>query len=347
MYLCKGWENCFNCFSSRLGQCANSSVSSAFSFLPDTATNTSNHVVMEHVDSVNSPSDSLSSESEHAPPSFHGFLEAGDPHDSLLQDGGRLHEARSSATVHDIIKLPLYEAMAEPLFVWGPLDEPSCGSIIDICYSEPIHCRIYLFRIPLGKVGESFIRKLTRLFTAYATASALESVALKASFLFPILVLKHPSYKLKSKEIICLLHCRLSLWQEGSFKELLTEGNAIQAHLRSSSKTSKDQVAHTFANLMMAGKVGSAIRILSQKSKGQILSLDSPAYTDQPSRRLVWDILCQKHPSPGPVHSDGILLNDPLPPDHDPHSIIFDQIDGELIRRTGPSGVDAASWKRF
>ena len=49
------------------------------------------------------------------------------------------------------------------------------------------------------------------------------------------------------------------------------------------------------------------------------------------------------------------MLNDPLPPDHDPHFIIFDQIDREVIRRTalrthsaaGPSGVDAASWKRF
>ena len=46
-----------------------------------------------------------------------GLWRLGDPHDSLLRDAGRLREAQSSATVHDVVELPLYEAMAEPLFV--------------------------------------------------------------------------------------------------------------------------------------------------------------------------------------------------------------------------------------
>ena len=114
MYLCKGWKKCFNCFPSCLAQCANSSVSSAFSFFPNTAMNTSNHVVMVHVDSVNLPSDSFSLESEHAPLSSPGH------HDSLLRDAGRLCEAQSSATVHDVIELPFLRGYGRAIVCLGP-----------------------------------------------------------------------------------------------------------------------------------------------------------------------------------------------------------------------------------
>ena len=49
------------------------------------------------------------------------------------------------------------------------------------------------------------------------------------------------------------------------------------------------------------------------------------------------------------------LLHETPPPAHDPHSIVFESIDGDLIRRMalrvqgagGPSGVDAVSWRRY
>ena len=55
-------------------------------------------------------------------------------------------------------------------------------------------------KIPNGKVGEKFLKELSHLFRSYAEGSSLESVALTAAFLFPILVLQKPSPKLKSKE---------------------------------------------------------------------------------------------------------------------------------------------------
>lgn len=128
---------------------------------------------------------------------------------------------------------------------------------------------------------------------------------------------------------------RLSLWLQGAFHDLLREGDAIQFRIPSRSVTSQNsRLAHTIANLMMEGKVSRAIRLLSQESKGGILSLDTPVNRDDPTTDIVCDVLAKKHPPPGPVHPDSILLDHTPPPDHDPHFVVFDSIDGELICRT-------------
>ena len=57
--------------------------------------------------------------------------------------------------------------------------------------------------------------------------------------------------------------------------------------------------------------------------------------------------------NPGVVDPDTVLLKEELPPTHDPHPVVFDCINGDLIRSmalrcqgsAGPSGVDAAEWK--
>ena len=247
--------------------------------------------------------------------------------------------------------------MADPVFVWGSFDGPTCASNITACYEEAVHWKPNLFRLLSGRVGETFVAELSRLFNGYATASALESVALKAAHLLPILVLQKTSKKLKSKAITSHIHRRLTLWQDGCFLDLLREGRNIQHRLPQhyNSVTDRFQLPRTFANLMMEGKVGPAIRLLSNKSKGGVLSLDSPVNTDSSSHNTVRDILVQKHPAPGQITSKAILLAETPASDHDPHFSIFDQIDGDLIRRTalrssgaaGPSGIDAYGWRRL
>ena len=63
--------------------------------------------------------------------------------------------------------------------------------------------------------------------------SSLESVALTAAFLFPILVLQKPSPKLKSKELTAHLNRRMTLWFDGAFPLLMDEGRTIQKGLAS------------------------------------------------------------------------------------------------------------------
>ena len=93
-------------------------------------------------------------------------------------------------------------------------------------------------------------------------AWTIESVVLKAAFCLPILVLQRSSKKLQNKTITSHIDRRLSLWSQGAFLDLLREEEAIQSRLPLMSVTShKDRLARTFANLMMEGKVGRAIRL--------------------------------------------------------------------------------------
>lgn len=66
------------------------------------------------------------------------------------------------------------------------------------------------------------MNKLSRLHLALGSASALESVALKATIVLPILLLQKPSKTFKNKEHI--LKRRLSLWSSGELMELVKKG---------------------------------------------------------------------------------------------------------------------------
>lgn len=159
--------------------------------------------------------------------------------------------------------------MVESLFIWGTLDGQSCATAVADCYSVAVHWKINLFRVPSGKAGESFVKELSRLFRAYALASALESVALKAAFLFPILVLQRSSQKLKQKEVVSHIDRQLQLWQEGAFWELLSEGMSIQARRKTpSSRPGSENLGREFGNFMMVGRVKQAA--IKRKSKGVI-----------------------------------------------------------------------------
>ena len=247
--------------------------------------------------------------------------------------------------------------MADPVFVWGSLDGPTCITCICTCYDEAVHWKPNLFRLPTGRVGrEKFVKELTRLFNDYATASALESIAIKAAHLLPLLVLQRSSGKLKSKVIAAHIDRRLNLWLEGRFLDLLGEGRDIQPRLSTNHHITKDfQLPRSFANLMMEGKVNSAIRLLSNGSKGNFLTLNSLADHDDPSKGTVRDVLAKKHPIPGPISPEAILLNNTPPCDHDPNFSIFDRLDGDLIKRValcssgaaGPSGIDTFGWRRL
>ena len=76
---------------------------------------------------------------------------------------------------------------------------------------------------------------------------------------------------------------------------------------------------------------------------------------NNPSQGNVRDALAHKHPVPGPITPEAVLLSNTPPIDHDPHFSIFDQLNGDLIRRVvlqssgaaGPSGIDAYGWRRL
>ena len=122
---------------------------------------------------------------------------------------------------------PPFEPLDDPSFTWGSCDGESCVLAINECYSTAVHWKPNLFRIPSGNVGEAFIQKLSRLFRAYGSSSALESVALTAALLMPMLLLQHPSKNANCKTLISHLDRRLTLWKDGLFFNLLHEGESL------------------------------------------------------------------------------------------------------------------------
>ena len=272
---------------------------------------------------------------------------------SRSSDGS--HSSQSQSSVPD---LPPFSPLPDESFVWGCLDSSRCSEAIDTCYGEAVHWVRNLFKIPSGNAGKAFVRELCRLFCAYNNDSGLARVALKAAFLFPILVLQKPHQRSKTKEHTECLTRRLLLWKDGLFFDLLRECRTIQKSFRfQSGVKTKENLVNSFSRFMFEGKVKAAIRCLNQLDSvaGQPLSLSSLLSEDNPSLGTVHDALKQKHPEPGCVSPEHVLLPDTPPPNHDPHFVFFDQLDGLLVRRTvltlngaaGPSGLDAACWKRI
>ena len=244
--------------------------------------------------------------------------------------------------------LPSYESAVTPNFLWGDIDGESFAHSIDCCYAEIVHWRRNLFKTPSGKAGKSFVRELSRLFRAFGDASAMESVALKAAMVLPALRLQKPHAKSKAKDHSTHLERRLKLWEKGNINLVMIEGCTIQYQLKKriipNGVNPDDQKAHTFAKLMMEGKVKAVLRMLAQDSNGSVLPLNKD----------IFETLKRKHPARKPTIPSAVITSNSYSQDPS-HFILFDQLDGQMIRKTvlktegtaGPSGLDAVAWKRL
>ena len=247
--------------------------------------------------------------------------------------------------------LPQFNSVASPNFTWGDKDSASFCSALKDVYVEVVHWRKNCFKVPLGNVGKAFVEELSRLFNAFASASALESVALMATTVLPILVLQNPHHRSKVKEHITCLKRRLEAWIEGDLKSLVEEGRTIQHRLSKVNPRRADApLARSFAKLMFKGKTHEALNLLSNNGRGQLLHLNQSVETNNSSELSVKEILVSKHPTGQPAALEA-LLPGTIP---EIHPVIYECIDSQLIRsvalRTygaaGPSGLNAYAWKR-
>ena len=192
------------------------------------------------------------------------------------------------------------------------------------------------------------------MFRAFADSSALESVAMKAVMVMPALLLQKPHPRSKARDHVSHLERRLQLWGNGKLDELLEERQTIQHQLRRNPPRRQEDTARTFAKLMMEGKVRAALRIVTANCGSGSLPLDQIAEPESDASETVRDILVKKHPPKQPP-SVSFLLEPPDSQPPEPHPVMFEAIDGQLIRNTvlrmdgtaGPSGLDAAAWKRL
>ena len=95
-----------------------------------------------------------------------------------------------------------------------------------------------------------------------------------------------------------------------------------------------------------------AIKLIDDDHTGRRLYLDSLINLNNPSES-VRDILLKKHP-PKQTYKAETIVNSKTTV-ADPHPIIFEWIDGQLIRSmvlkmdgaAGPSGLDIAAWRQL
>ena len=188
------------------------------------------------------------------------------------------------------------------------------------------------------------MKELARLFHSFGDGSAM---ALKAAMIMPALLLQKPHPTAKMKESINHLQRRMALWEKGDLDKLLIEGRVIQHQIFKKKRLIKENSAknrpHLFAKMMMAGKVKDAIRFLTHNNSDDFFSISEESLQE----------LKKKHsPREPPIKSALIMPHEPI---QEPHSIIFDQLNGELIQKValrtegsaGPSGLDASAWRRL
>ena len=188
----------------------------------------------------------------------------------------------------------------------------------------------------------------------------MESIALRAAMLMPILLLQKPHARSKTKEHIKCLERRLTLWKSADIDALIREGRIIQSQFRKSTAkrncNEEQRITQQFSKLMMQGKVKAAIRLLDNENNGGTLPLYNiiqSGNAQHTATTTVRDILSDKHPPGQPAHPDTIIP--PLSPIQQPHPTLFDRLDGEMIRSValqsegspGPSELDSHGWRRL
>lgn len=187
---------------------------------------------------------------------------------------------------------PFKPTLGSDQFKWGDVPGQMFKNVMEEAYSHIVHWRRNLFKVPSGSSGKQFVAELARLFNAFTTESAMESIAITAAMTYPVLMLQKPYEKSKVQEHIACLRRRLSLWEAGQVAELLKGGQAIQKPLQRSThaKDTNDDmsVAQRFSKLMTEGKVRAALQLLNRETGSGPLKLNDMI---EGSGRSVRDIL--------------------------------------------------------
>ena len=159
----------------------------------------------------------------------------------------------------------------------------------------------------------------------------MEGIAIKAAMTACSLLLQKPHSGSKSHDHATALERRLKSWEEGDINGLMREGRTIQNHIRTNHgkrMEKADMDSHnvrSFTNLMLQGKVHSAMRFLSDNQGSGVLDLDE----NVDASKTVRDVLVEKHPSGREIKEEALIGNGEEPPTT--HPVLFEQLTGQSI----------------
>ena len=228
--------------------------------------------------------------------------------------------------------------------IWGNHSVEDISQITCAIYEEIVYWKKNLFKLPSGAAGKQYIKEMTRLINIWnEDCRPLSGIALKLVMIMPALLLQKPSRKSTAKQHSEYLNKRLTLWEIGSFDQLMREVRSIQQKLKENQpkNESTEQLAKRFAKLMLAGKVHAALRLLDKAESVGVLNLTDEVLSDLKSLH------------PDAKHAPEVILMDGELPWFDP--VVFTNIDESSITKAalktrgaaGPSGLDADGWRRM
>ena len=149
----------------------------------------------------------------------------------------------------------------------------------------------------------------------------MEGIALKAAAVFAPLMLQQPTGKPKYRDNVNHLTRRLGLWEEGNITDLLSEGETIQAQLKTSNKLIDDTtLAKRFATMVFNDNFKGAMSLIAAKAKGGILPLDKKTKSD----------MLSKHPAPELINP-AALISGVMPPSV--HEVFYSELNGDLLKK--------------
>ena len=225
---------------------------------------------------------------------------------------------------------------------------------------RPIHQRLLQghhavetksFKLPSGEAGNALFFANSLACSKPIRTAQLEGIVLQAAMVMPVLLLQKPHPKSKAKEHTQHHVRRLQLWIYGNINSLMNKDRTLQLQFIKNNnieQKSTQQTTKIFAKLMMEGKVRAALRLLAKDNGGGDSLIESNT-----TPKKVREVLMKKHspkqsPKPSSIVTPEISITE-----H--HPILFDEIDGQLIRSTvlkmdgatGPLGLNAAASKRL
>ena len=177
----KARRQCSNCLPSKLGSCSNiSSTPTPSTTTPTMNQSATNTNTMPSLTLASNSSSALSGSAISAQSALRGNGATSTP-------GTQSDSATSTQLADSILcpprpqQLPTFQPMNTPVFSWGIHNAEDFSHVLEATYSEVVHWRINSFKIPTGKAGKEFTNELSRLFSAFASASSMETVALRAA----------------------------------------------------------------------------------------------------------------------------------------------------------------------
>ena len=164
--------------------------------------------------------------------------------------------------------------LMEPI-IWGKLSLSYLTQVTNSAYEEIIKWRKNLFVVPSVATGKKFISECTRLITSWNDRSPICNISMKLFMLMPSLLLQKPNKKSKTQDHIVCLQRRIELWNDGDFDCLIRDGRAIQNHLLKNKILTVESLSRKFSNLMLAGKINAALKLLSFEENQGLLQLNA------------------------------------------------------------------------